>query len=81
MKISITDHEASILRQSLKSNIMAEGILEKIDSAQKLQEEKHECEHKFGEYTGKRQCCVKCGSLDIGMGESWILEKFLEETK
>lgn len=35
------------------------------------------CEHDFGTYKGKKQCCTKCSGYDVGMGESWELEKLL----
>jgi len=73
MKLSITDHEATILKQALSQNIMAEGILKKINSAEEIQEEIKTCKHEYGHYKGKKECCVKCGCLGIGMGEEWIL--------
>lgn len=74
MKISITNDEADVLKQALKANIMAEGILKKIASAEETQQEVRNCEHDYGYYEGKKECCVKCGALDVGMGEEWLLK-------
>ena len=76
MNISITDHEVLVLKQALKSNIMAEGILKKIDSAEQMQEVKRNCEHQYGFYKSEKECCTKCGALDVGMGEEWKLEGY-----
>lgn len=37
------------------------------------------CEHKYGEYVGKEQRCMKCGTHDVGMGTEWKLDKELTE--
>ena len=34
------------------------------------------CEHSRAEYTGKKTCCGKCGSLyEVGMGVTWKIKK------
>jgi len=52
---------------------LKDTILKKMDAEDTLIEERDLCEHTFGEYTGKRVCCTKCGALGEGMGESWDL--------
>lgn len=74
MKLSITDYEATLLKNALKNNIMMKGILGKIDKAKQIQQEMQECNHKMGYYEGKKVCCIKCQGLPEGEIESWILD-------
>lgn len=50
-------------------------IANKVKSDIERVEEIRNCEHTFGKYTGEKECCTKCGGLDVGMGESWTLNK------
>ena len=75
MKLSITEHEANIIEQALEKNIMAKGILKKIFYARLVSQEIKYCDHDYRHYEGKRECCVKCGALGVGMGEEWKLKE------
>jgi hypothetical protein len=85
MKISLTNEEAEIVRDSMKfvkydkldpqRYYDAKLVVGKIKSGFETQEEIKNCKHEFGEYVGDKTCCVKCQGRIKGMGETWTLKE------
>lgn len=50
-------------------------LLEKIQQEEQRIEDQNNCPHVFGVYRGKKECCTKCQTLEVGMGEIWTLTK------
>ena len=76
MQISIDNQTALYIKTKLKGDTWwcATKIIELIDRGFDLEKTRSECKHKWGKYKGKKECCVYCGTYDIGMGEEWTLE-------
>ena len=56
-------------------------IIEKINHDVEEKENRKLCKHEFGEYEGKRVCCMKCGGYAEGMGSEWNLKKLVNPEK
>ena len=54
-------------------------LVEKIQAEEKRLAEMKACPHAFGEYTGKKQCCMRCGAYDENMGFAWTLAEAIEK--
>lgn len=69
--------ERLIRNQIIKSDkdFIAKRIMKSLESDVKRLNEIANCKHEYGTYTGHKTCCVYCGDLKEGMGESWTLNK------
>jgi hypothetical protein len=77
MQISIDSIQAEYLLNILKNETWwcATKLISSIETGFKIENERKNCKHKQGSYTGRRTCCVKCGGYSEGDGESWTLKK------
>jgi hypothetical protein len=51
-----------------------EQLVKKVKSDIERLKEIEECQHTWGKYVGKKECCTKCGTFDEGMGFEWSIE-------
>jgi hypothetical protein len=58
-----------------RQDFIAKRIQETLKADHERLDGIHNCEHVFGKYLGEKECCTKCGTYDVGMGESWTLKE------
>lgn len=49
-------------------------LLKKLEEQNEEEENRKNCVHLYGEYVGKKRCCIKCGGYGEGMGFEWTLK-------
>ena len=80
-RLYLGDMQLTYIEEWLKtrpqSDFIAQGILKDIQAERNRKKTIAECKHEYGSYIGTRECCTKCGTHDIGMGEGWTLDKLL----
>ena len=83
MAIYLEQNERDLIKSKLQPDVdgkkgkwwWAKNVIDKLLSDEKRLEEISICNHTFGEYKGRKECCTSCGASDINMGESWTLIK------
>ena len=57
------------------TDFIAKHFFDEIKKARERRKKINECKHEHGKYIGHKECCMKCGGIGEGMGESWTLEE------
>ena len=67
--------------ESHPSDFIAPRILDSIESDDKRKQEIADCKHKYSHYSGKKDCCNRCGNYAEGMGFEWEHSHDLDDTQ
>ena len=62
-----------------RQDFIAKRIKEMLQSDRERLENIAKCDHVYGKYAGKKECCTKCGAHGVWMGESWTLKKVYDK--
>ena len=78
MAISFTEAEKNYIATALNGKTPTQfwaknTILKKLIQDQVDTENRQNCEHIYGTYKGKKECCTVCGHYDEQMGTEWEL--------
>lgn len=79
MALYLDNQTRSYLERLVKdipeSDFIGKRLQKMLETDRQRLAELAECDHVKGTYSGKKECCSKCGSFfEPGMGESWHID-------